>query len=325
MFSSMTARALALVCALMVSAGAPATATSTVATRLQFEFVMNIGSEGVGAGEFKYVEDFAFTRDGHLIVTDGAHACVQLFDRRTGAFIHRFGGKGGKDHHLEKPEGIAVGPDGHIYVGDYNTGYVKRYDAQYRWVATYAGYGSDLGQTMMSEFMDIRNGRLYVPDVGNHRVNVFSLDGEGLFHFGGHGRDAGRFDTPESAKINSRGQLFVADLGNDRIQVFDLDGNHAFTFGTSGDDLGELDAPAGIAFDRHDNVYVTEIGNARVHVFDPAGRPLVTWGGPGSANGRFANPHGIIVDTDTGWVYVADTGNHRIQVFRPVTRRRGPA
>jgi hypothetical protein len=41
------------------------------------------------------------------------------------------------------------------------------------------------------------------------------------------------------------------------------------------------------------------------------------WGKQGTANGEFDNVHGIIVDQETGWVYVGDTGNHRIQVFTP--------
>ncbi len=95
------------------------------AAPLKFEHVMNIGSEGRGAGQFKCVEDFAFTRDGRLLVTDASHSYVQLFNKTSGAYIARFGGKGDDDESLEKPEGIAVDPQGNIFVADYTTGYVK--------------------------------------------------------------------------------------------------------------------------------------------------------------------------------------------------------
>jgi hypothetical protein len=78
------------------------------AAGLKFEHVMNIGSEGFGEGQFKYVEDFAFSKDGHLLVTDASHAWVQVFDKTSGKFLARFGGLGDDDHHLDKPEGIAV-------------------------------------------------------------------------------------------------------------------------------------------------------------------------------------------------------------------------
>lgn len=85
---------------------------------LRFEHVMSIGGEGTGAGQFKYVEDLAFTRDGKLLVTDAVHAWVQVFDPATGKYLARFGGKGEDDANLDKPEGIAVAPDGSVFVAD---------------------------------------------------------------------------------------------------------------------------------------------------------------------------------------------------------------
>ena len=75
---------------------------------------------------------------------------------------------------------------------------------------------------------------------------------------------------------------------------------------------------AAVGIDKHDNVYVTEIGNDRVQVFDKNGKFITMFGKKGSANGEFGNLHGMIVDKATGLVYVADTANNRIQVFRPV-------
>jgi sugar lactone lactonase YvrE len=160
---------------------------SAYAAELKFVHVMNIGSEGVAEGQFKYIEDFAFTKDGRLLVTDASHAWVQVFDKTSGQFVTRFGGKGDGDDQLDKPEGIAVDPDGYVYVADYSTGFVKKYDPSFKWVLTFSEYGAAPGQNMKSEFMDIRAGRLYQPDVGNNRVNVFDLNGKPLFEFGGPG------------------------------------------------------------------------------------------------------------------------------------------
>jgi DNA-binding beta-propeller fold protein YncE len=294
---------------------AAAMVAPAIAADLRFEHVMNIGSAGAGEGQFGYVEDFAFSKDGHLLVTDASHAWVQVFDATTGKFLTRFGGKGDLDDQLDKPEGIAVDPQGHVFVADYRTGFIKKYDPRYRWLATFSEYGSAPGQNMRSEFMDIHDGRLYVPDTGNHRVNVFDLDGAYLFYFGRRGRGAGEFDTPEAVKFNSEGKLYLTDLKNDRIQIFDKDGTPLGSFGSTGSAAGELKAPAGLAFDKHDNIYVTELGNNRVQVFDKAGRFLAMWSG--SATGAFGNPHGIIVERSSGTVYVADTANNRVQVFRP--------
>jgi len=284
--------------------------------KLSFEHVMTIGSKGTGPGQFRYVEDFALTRTGQLLVTDASHAWVQAFDKRSGAFLARFGGKGEDEHNLDKPEGIAVGPEGHVFIGDYNTGYIKKYTADFKWLLTFSEYGSAPGQNIKSEFMDIRNGRLFMPDVGNNRINVFDLEGKFVLTFGGAGSEPGKFNTPEAAKFGPDGYLYVTDLRNDRVQVFDADGKFLRAWGRSGSGLGELKSPSGLTFDRLGNVYVAEIGNDRVQVFDPHGRPIAAFGSSGSGVGQFKNLHGLIADKETDTLYVADTGNNRVQVFK---------
>lgn len=288
-----------------------------VAAEPMFEHVMTFGSTGGGEGQFNYVEDFDFDGNGNILVTDAAHGWVQVFNKTTGAFVTRFGGKGYDDANLTKPEGISVAPDGRIFVADYDTGEVKIYDASYNWLQTFSEYGTAPGQNFKSEFTDIRDGRYYMPEVGSHRINVFDLNGEFLFLFGGSGTGPGQLNNPESAKFNSEGNLYVADLKNDRIQVFDADGKFLFMWGETGSAPGQLKAPAGIGFDKHDNVYVSEIGNDRIQVFTKNGEYITSFGNTGDGVMEFGNIHGLKVDTETGWVYVADTANNRVQVFKP--------
>jgi len=182
---------------------------------------------------------------------------------------------------------------------------------------TFSEYGSAKGQNIKSEFMDIRDGKLYMPEAGNHRVDVFDLNGKFLFDFGGLGTEPGKMNNPESAKFNSEGKIYLADLKNDRVQIFDKDGKFLKLWGKTGSANGEFKAPAGIAIDAQDRVYVTEIGNDRVQVFDKEGQFLTAFGSKGAGNGEFGNLHGIACDKATGWLYVADTANNRIQVFKP--------
>ncbi len=297
-----------------------ATGRGASSAPLEFEHVMSLGSAGAGPGEFRYVEDLALNSTGRLLVTDAAHAWVQAFDKRTGKFLARFGGKGDEDHNLDKPEGIAVDADDHVFVADHITGYIKKYDRSFRWLQTFSQYGSGKGESMGAEFMDVGHGRLYLADAGNHRINVSDLSGRFLFDFGAFGSGPGQFNTPEAAKIGADGAIYVSDLRNDRIQVFDADGKLLRSWGRTGKIAGELKSPAGIAFDKEGNVYVTEIGNDRIQVFAANGKFMTMWGKRGTADGEFANLHGIAIDKETGLIYVADTGNNRVQVFRPMRR-----
>ena len=61
----------------------------------------------------------------------------------------------------------------------------------------------------------------------------------------------------------------------------------------------------------------TEIGNDRIQVFDRTGKHLTVFGKKGVKNGEFGNIHGCLIDKETGWLYVADTANNRMQVFKP--------
>jgi DNA-binding beta-propeller fold protein YncE len=73
--------------------------------------------------------------------------------------------------------------------------------------------------------------------------------------------------------------------------------------------------PTDVAWDVAGNIYVADgLGNARVAKFDKNGKFIRSWGSRGTANGQFSVAHGIAIDAQ-GNVYVADTGNKRIQVF----------
>ena len=64
---------------------------------------------------------------------------------------------------------------------------------------------------------------------------------------------------------------------------------------------------------------MAEIGNDRVQVFDPHGKPIAAFDGSGTDAGRFKNLHGLAIDDETDTIYVADTGNNRVQAFK-ITR-----
>jgi len=73
--------------------------------------------------------------------------------------------------------------------------------------------------------------------------------------------------------------------------------------------------PTDVAWDATGNIYVADgFGNSRIAKFDKTGKFVKSWGSRGSENGQFNIAHGIVVDVQ-GNVYVADSGNKRIQVF----------
>lgn len=192
-----------------------------------------------------------------------------------------------------------------------------------------AGAGNEGGQFNAPRGIAVgEDGRIYVVDAGNQRVQIFNADGEFLSSFGVAGAGPGQFGRFTGGVGGAGGiaiagdRLFVADTWNHRIQAFDLDGTFLFEWGTFFDALDNADAaatnpgtfygPRGIAVDG-DRVYVTDTGNERVQVFDLDGEFFTLWGTAGSEDGQLLEPVGIAVHD--GVVFVADSHNARIARF----------
>lgn len=288
-----------------------AAAPEIIAGKTVFKHVMTMGSKGTGAGQFRYVEDFAVDSRGRLLVTDAKNSNVQIFDKFTGEYLSSF--EGGSAGRFEKPEGIAIDGLGNIYIADYVNGYIKKYDENFNHIMTFSDFGVEPGENMESEFMTISNNRLYMADKGNHRVDVFDLDGKFLFLFDNNNT----MDTPQAAKSSSDGDIYVVDMGNDRLLHFNSEGELKRRLGKKGKQVGEFNKPVGMAIDSKGYIYVSEAHNDRIQVFDKDFTPLALWGEHGSGEGQFKNLHGLLVD-ERGYVFAADTGNNRIQVFAPI-------
>lgn len=98
--------------------------------------------------------------------------------------------------------------------------------------------------------------------------------------------------------------------------------DYAFDFGwgSVGSGEGEFNAIQELAVSSRGAVFTVESGNQRVQLFTALGGIKNMWGNPGPAGssqpGQFSGPRDIAVGSDSR-VYVADSGNDRIQWFTP--------
>jgi DNA-binding beta-propeller fold protein YncE len=209
------------------------------------------------------------------------------------------------------PAGVAVGPDGDIYVTEAGRHRVLVLGPDLQTKRTIGQRGSGATDLLDPRSVAVAvDGRVFVADSGNHRVQVFDADGRHRLGWGGRGRDVGQFHTPCAVTI-ARDRVYVVDEGNRRVQVFDPGGKPLGIIG--GPDT--LTAPVDAAVDDAGNVYVLDADRSAVRVFDAGGESVGTWGEWGSQTGMFADPGGI--GFRDGLLYVADSTNQRIQVHRP--------
>ncbi|MEI2611433.1 MAG: flippase activity-associated protein Agl23 [Candidatus Promineifilaceae bacterium] len=130
---------------------------------------------------------------------------------------------------------------------------------------------------------------------------------------------AGSFFNAHNVAVAANGTIYVLDAGNSQVQYFDRDGVYQGSWGSQGAEPGQFNDPWGITVDE-EYVYVADTWNHRVQIFSLDGAFISQFGRLGSlANGDvgddiFYGPRNIVV-LDNERLLIADTGNHRIQIF----------
>jgi DNA-binding beta-propeller fold protein YncE len=156
------------------------------------------------------------------------------------------------------------------------------------------------------------DGKIFVADTNNGRIEEFSPTGVFIKSMGRKGIGYGEFGEPNGLAIDHAGNIYVAEGSNHRVQKLAPDGT--FIAELKGPDPGFY-GPRKIAAGPDDSIYVVDQGRARIVKFSPDGQALATWGSKGNGDGQFDDPTSVAVDPTTNKVYVADPRNKRIQVF----------
>ncbi len=169
---------------------------------------------------------------------------------------------------------------------------------------------SDLDQPTDVAVRD--DGRIYVLDGVNGRVVVFTRDGERDFSFSRPGTEPGELSLPMGITIGA-GQVFVADTGNPRIAVFDVRGDFVRNISLAGEASPE---PVAVAVS-DGLLWWTDRRNHRLCAYDlRRDAPLLCRGERGESPEEFHFPFQIATD-DSGYLYVTDVLNGRVQVLHP--------
>jgi uncharacterized protein (TIGR03437 family) len=278
---------------------------------------------------------------------------------------------------LAAPRGIAVAPDGTLYVSDSGNNRVLRYP---RPVDQAAPVTPDavLGQSDFTSAASAAlnaasmhtpsgvalgpNGNIFVADTGNNRVLEFAAGaatsaaairvyGQTAFTTGAAANvpSAQTLSSPQGLVVDPAYNLYVADSGANRVLIYPntdiappaglpasiVMGQVTFDAGTAAAGATRLNIPVDVALDKVGNIFVSDTGNNRIVVF-PSRLYSSTGGTPAylaigqqnldssapnwnSTNGLATpeglwQPIGIFIDrVDT--LYVGDTGNNRVVHF----------
>src|SRR6478609_9954045 len=183
-------------------------------------------------------------------------------------------------------------------------------------------------------------GHIFVLSRGNTSGPAYAAAATQLLEFDPQGkfiREIGKnlyaWSFGHTVKVDPQDNIWVTDKGSDMVIKFDPDGRVLMVFGrkqeASDEDTAPLKHPkpplpaedgrfrqvTDVAWDKAGNTFISDgYINSRVAKVDKDGNWLKSWGERGKEPGQFNTPHSIATDAK-GNVYVADRGNHRIQVF----------
>ncbi len=210
---------------------------------------------------------------------------------------------------LQRPQGVAEGPDGRIWVSDVSRQAVFLFDAAAGELRVLENAGNNIRFIAPIGLAPLDNGEILVADAELGYVVRLSAEGEPV---GALGR--GQLQRPTGIAVeSSSGRVYVADTRANAVLVFDAQGQFEFQFGDDGQGPGQLNAPTYLAV-AEGRVYVTDTLNARVQLFDTGGRYLSQFGERGLYVGNLTRPKGIAA-SDDGLVYLVESYYDHLLVF----------
>jgi trimeric autotransporter adhesin len=299
------------------------------------------------AGALSSARDVAIDPLGNLFIADGHRvrllSALGFATTFAGDGTFGFGGDGGVATAavLNGPGGVAVGPDGSLYIADERNHRVRKISSA-GIISTVAGTG--IPATSVDGLPPTRTpldapagllldstGTLWIGEYFGNRVHKLPpggtmqpVAGNGTAGFNGDFRSAttAELQAPDQTALDAAGNLYIADSGNHRIRKVTPQGMISTYAGTgasgySGDGgqaaSAALNLPRGVAVDAAGNLFIADTGNNCIRKVTPGGLIATVAGG-----GAFALslPRSVMVGFDQN-LYIADTGNQRILQLTP--------
>lgn len=178
---------------------------------------------------------------------------------------------------FDQPTDVAFAPNGDIYVADgYGSSRVAKLSATGAFLLEWGEEGVGRGQFYTPHGITTdAEGRVYMADRGNARVQVFDPNGAFLAEW--KGKHLGR---PWGIRSGADGFLYVVDGGDQdqerprgRLLKLDRAGNVVASWGAYGKGAGQIDWGHDVSVGPDGSVFVVDIQGRRVQKFRPKAAP----------------------------------------------------
>jgi sugar lactone lactonase YvrE len=168
--------------------------------------------------------------------------------------------------------GVAVGPDGRIYVTDGGNPRTQVFANDRTFLFQWPTQGNSIAIDTFGHAFEVEDGGV----VRKYDAN----SGAELTHWGSFGSGPGQFNSPQGVAVDAVGNVYVTDTYNHRVQVFTNDGAFLMQWGSYGAGPSQFYRPMGIGVAADGKIYVGDTWNGRVQIFGSLPTPTrsQTWG-----------------------------------------------
>lgn len=299
--------------------------------------LMTLGVEwesGSDNAHFNWPHGIAIDSSDNVYVSDRNNHRVQIFDN-SGAYLATIGetGVSGSDNaHLDGPVHLSIDSSDQLYVADRANERVQIFDVTNPAAVTYVATlgvtgeaGTDNAHFDKPFGVTAVNGKIYVADLVNSRIQIFNAATYAyLATIGGtQGTGNNQFQYPIDVAVDSSGTIYVADIGNERVQVFNSSYAYVRTMGVTGvpyvTDDNHYNLPFRVSDTQDGGWLVAEHNGHRVIKLNADGAQawaIGETGVPGDDDAHFNLPIDA-AEHSNGVVFVVDAVNQRLMRFGP--------
>jgi DNA-binding beta-propeller fold protein YncE len=170
------------------------------------------------------------------------------------------------------PVDVSFDEAGKAYVLDRSLGEIRVYSTSGQLITTLAGYGSGPSQLNSPMAITVVGNRIYVADAGNHRVQVFGLDGAPQLRFGALDTAGLGFNYPRDVEVGADGSIYVLQSVNSVVTVHDAGGNLTRSLNLSLNTQGKRQRVSSIALGPAGELVYTETTTGNVVTLNSQGQ-----------------------------------------------------